>query len=177
MITRRTALGIGMTVACAALAGGFKAHAATPSIHQQPIDALLVDKSVPMPAQLSAYIDARRQMLPVVAIDLDAAGYSGLMDILSTSHALAGISSGATLFCLERLAWNHGYRLKGRTQQCLSALNDQACQQDLVTFLLAAHSPATRPSSGTTSYRPSHTDDTLHGWVMRKHHRQSSRVV
>lgn len=170
-------MGIGMTVASAALATGLKAYAATPGIHPQPIGALLVDKSIPMSPQLSAYIDARRQMLPVVAIDLDAAGYSGLMALLDKSHALAGISSGATLFCLERLAWNHGYRLTGRTQQCLSALNDQACQQDLAAFLLAAHSPDARPSSGTTSYRPSHSDDTLHVWVMQKHHRQTSRVA
>jgi hypothetical protein len=177
MITRRTALGIGMTVASTAFATGFKAYAATPGNHARPIDALLVDKGVQLPRPIAAYIEARRQMLPVVAIDLDAAGYSDLMELLRKSHAIAGISSGATLFCLERLAWNHGYRLTGRTQQCLSALNDQACQQDMAAFLFAGHSPDARRSSATTSYRPSHADDTLHGWVMRKHHRQTNGVV
>jgi hypothetical protein len=181
MITRRTALGIGITFASAAFASSFEAYAAPPSIHPQPIDALLVDKSVPLPRQIAAYIDARRHMLPVVAIDLDATGYNDLMELLNKSGVIAGISSGAALFCLERLAWNHGFRLTGRSPQCLSTLNAQICQQDIAAFLLAAHSPDAPHSSETCLYRPSHTDDTLHAWVMRKiasgHYRQTSGVV
>jgi hypothetical protein len=168
MMTRRTVLGIGMTVASSALATGFKAYAAPPTILPKPVDALLVDKNVQLPRPIAAYINARRRLLPVVAIDLDAAGYSGLMNVLTKSDAVAGISSGATLFCLERLAWDYGYRLTGRTPRCLSAIDEQSCSQDIAAFLTAAHSMAVRASPETRAYRPSHSDDTLHSWVMQK---------
>lgn len=168
MITRRTVLGVGLAGAATAYGTGFKANAATPSVRARPIDALLVDKNVEMPRQIAAYIGARSQILPVFAIALDAAGYSGLMQLFNKSQAIAGISSGATLFCLERLAWNHGYRLTGRSQQCLSALNGQLCQKDVAAFLTTAHSPALPHSRGLSSFRPSQADDTLHIWVMQK---------
>jgi hypothetical protein len=168
MITRRAVLGVGATVASTACMTGFKAYAATPGVRAQPIDALLVDKNVHMPRQIAAYISARSKILPVATITLDAAGHSELMRLLNNSQAIIGISSGATLFCVERLAWDHGYRLTGRSQQCLSAINDQSCQQDVAAFLIAAHSPTVPTSSETCAYRPSHADDTLHAWIMQK---------
>ena len=55
--------------------------------------------------------------MPVVEVRLDAAGQAGLMRVLDKSHGIVGISSGATLFCLERIAWDHGFRLTGRSQR------------------------------------------------------------
>jgi hypothetical protein len=108
------------------------------------------------------------QALPVVAIQLDAAEQAGLRRVLDTSHAIVGISCGATLFCLERIAWDHGLRLTGRSQRCASNSGDDACRQDVAAFLSGAHPLAASPSLLTRVYRPSRADGLLHVWVMQK---------
>jgi hypothetical protein len=85
---------------------------------------------------------------------------------LEKSQAIAGISSGATLFCLERIAWDHGFRLTGRSQRCTSDPGE-TCLQDLAAFLGGTH-PAANPPSLARAYRPSRADGLLHAWVMRK---------
>jgi hypothetical protein len=117
---------------------------------------------------MAAFLKTSRLALPVVGIQLDAAGHAGLMRVLDKTRALIGISSGATLFCLERVGWDHGFRLTARKQQFFSELDSVAAQQDFTAFMGGAHSAATTPSALTRAYRPSRTDETLHLWVMRK---------
>jgi hypothetical protein len=149
MITRRSAITTGLAAASALWAGGLRASTLRPAGHDEwSIDALLVDQNVQMSRQADAVIAKFGRTLPVLAIRLDAAGHSDLMRTFSTSRTIAGISSGATLFCLERLAWDHGYRLIQRTQHLLGPLNDMPAQE-------------------CADYRPSHVDGALHLWVMR----------
>ncbi|MEC3951128.1 hypothetical protein [Sphingobium sp. HWE2-09] len=130
------------------------------------IDAMLIDGSVAMPALLNVVIQARRQMMPVVDIQLDAANYGALRRLLIDSQTLVGVSTGATLFCLERIAWDHGFRLTARHQQSLRELDGDACHHGVATFLNGAHGSATSPSP--RAYRGSRADGTLHAWTMRK---------
>ena len=125
---------------------------------------LLIDETIEMPRQMAAFIKASRQRLPVLGIQLDAAAHAGLMRVLNSSRAIVGISSGATLFCLERLAWDHGFRLRGRSQWCASEPGDEAFSQDLAAML----SGASAGPLASCAYRPSRADATLHAWVIHK---------
>jgi hypothetical protein len=165
MMTRRTAVGAGLAVAavaCAARLGAYEAAARRGQTRS--IDVLLIDETIEMPRQMAAFIEASRQRLPVLGIQLDAAAHAGLMRVLNSSRAIVGISSGATLFCLERLAWDHGFRLRGRSQWCASEPGDQAFGQDMAALL----SGASAAPLATCAYRPSRADATLHAWVMHK---------
>jgi len=169
MMTRRTVLGAGLALASACTAA-FGECGASGRRHRErrSIDALLIDQSIEMPRQLPAFITACGRTLPVVGIRLDAAAHAGLRHVLDTSHAIVGISSGATLFCLERIAWNHGFRLTGRSQRCASDPGDNACWRDVTAYLSATHPLAAIPSLSTRAYRPSRADGLLHAWVMQK---------
>ena len=168
MVTRRVVLGAGMAFTSLGCAAGFGVYAQTAQRRgdAQAIDALLVDESIEMPRDIAAFIAAGTWKVPIVGIQLDAAAYARLMRILDESRTVAGISSGATLFCLERIAWDHGFRLTGRTQQCASDPSQEA-RQDVAAFLGGAH-PAASPSILTRAYRPSRADGMLHAWVMQK---------
>jgi hypothetical protein len=173
MVTRRTVLGAGLTFTSLACTAGFGAY--TPVAQRrnaQAIDALFVDESIEMPHQLATFIKASRRTLPVVPIHLDAASHAGLKHVLDNSQAIVGISSGATLFCLERIAWEHGFRLTGRSQQCVGA-SDQDVRQDVTAFPSGAHPAATSPSILARAYRPSRADGILHTWVMKKSAREA----
>jgi hypothetical protein len=121
-----------------------------------------------MPRQVAAFIQASRRTLPVVGIQLDAAAHAGLLRVLDQSRAMVGISSGATLFCLERIAWDHGFRLTGRSERRASDPGDDTWRQDVASYLSGAHPPTAGPSPFARTYRPSRVDGTLHAWVMRK---------
>jgi hypothetical protein len=177
MLTRRTVVGAGLVIASVACTAGFGACGPTARRHRRapPIDALLIDDSLEMPRQMASFIKATRQTLPVLEIQLDAAAQPGLRRVLDTSHAIVGISSGATLFCLERIAWDHGFRLTGRTQRCAGNPGDDACRQDVAAFLSGAHPPAASPALLARAYRPSRADAMLHAWVMQKSGRPQLR--
>lgn len=136
---------------------------------------MLIDDRLTMPPQLAAFVAARARTLPVVDIRLDAGGHAALNRVLTDSHVIVGISSGATLFCVERIAWDHGYRLTARTQRCHTDFGtDDVCRQDVVAFLNDAH-PFTAPSAAlAAAYRPSLDDGTLHAWAMRRDARTST---
>jgi hypothetical protein len=134
------------------------------------IDALLVDETVGMPRAIAAFADASRRTLPVVAIGLDATAQAGLTRLLRDSRVVAGISSGATLFCLERMAWDHGLRLAGRNQMRSSALGD-ASLDDVAAFLAGAN-PSGAAGKLVREYRPSRADGVLHAWILRKSRRE-----
>ena len=174
-MTRRTVLGSGMIAASIACSVGSAASAEVIGYHAapRPIDALLVDHGVEMPRLLATFVAARARTLPIVGIRLDAAGHAALVGVLRDSHVLAGVTSGATLFCVERIAWDHGYRLTARSGRCSADLDgadldDDARLQDAVAFLNAAHPSGTSPSVPARQYRPSRQDGTLHAWTMQK---------
>jgi hypothetical protein len=170
MMTRRTAIGAGIAFASLTGAGGLAAFG--PSMQRcrdmPSINALLVDKTVEMPRQLTALVQVRGQTVPVIGIQLDAAAHAGLRRILDSSHVIAGISSGATLFCLERIAWDHGYRLTGRSEHCAGSLDDDASRQRLIAFLNGVYPSGEGLSALDRVYRPSRADGILHAWIMQK---------
>jgi hypothetical protein len=167
MITRRTAVGAGLAFAVVAGVGA-SGPTAGRRRETRSIDALLIDATIEMPRPMAAFIKARMRTLPVVGIQLDAAAHAGLRRVLDESHAIVGISSGATLFCLERIAWDHGLRLTGRSQQCARDLDDVGCWQEVAAFLSGAHPPVASPSHLARAYRPSRVDGMLHAWTMQK---------
>ena len=166
MMTRRTVVSNGLALvsaACAASFGKFEATAGQ-SRQARSIDALLIDESIEMPAKMAAFVEVSRRTTPIVGVQLDAATYAELMRVLDKSRTIVGISSGATLFCLERLAWDHGFRLTQRVQRSAG----DACLQDVNAFLSGAHPYAASPSPLASAYRPSRADGSLHAWVMQK---------
>jgi hypothetical protein len=133
------------------------------------IDAMLIDETIEIPGQMSMLTEASRLTLPVVGIQLDAASHAGLMSVLNKSQAIVGVSSGATLFCLERMAWDHGLRLTERIQRCASDSDDASCWRDVADLLSAAHPLAASPSPVVRAYQPSRVDGTLHVWTMQRY--------
>ena len=170
MMTRRTVLRSGAAIAAVACTAGFGAYdpSARSGRKTQSIDALFVDETIAIPSQLAAFIKSGSRTVPIIGIRLDAAAHSGLLRVLDQSHAIAGISSGAALFCMERIGWDHGFRLTGRCQRCAGDLGGDVCRQDVAEFLDGAHRPAANAAPPARAYRPSRTDGTLHAWVMQK---------
>jgi hypothetical protein len=84
------------------------------------------------------------------------------------SFAIVGISSGATLFCLERIGWDHGFRLTGRSRRCAGDPGGDACREDVAAFLSGVHPPAASTSLLARAYQPSRADGMLHTWIMQK---------
>jgi hypothetical protein len=153
----------------AARAAAFDNVAVQRSTATHPIDALLIDETIELPGPMAAFIGASRRTLPVVGVRLDAAAHAGLKRVLNGSHAIVGVSSGATLFCLERIGWDHGFRLTGRSERSTSAPGCDALRRDVAALLGgAARLPATILSPAARAYRPSRVDGTLHAWVMHK---------
>jgi hypothetical protein len=141
---------------------------AAPGRTNASIDALLVDETIAMPSAVAAIIAARGSALPVVGVRLDAASHGGLMRVLERSQTIVGISSGATLFCLERIAWDHGFRLMRRQQHLAGNPLDDACCRDVAALLTGTHASAAMVSAAVRAYRPSRADGALHTWVMQK---------
>jgi hypothetical protein len=171
MITRRTVLGAGLAFTAVACTTAFGASN-PPERHRRTaraIDALLIDATIEIPDQMSMLIEAGRRTLPVVGIQLDAASHAGLMSVLNLSQVIVGVSSGATLFCLERMAWDHGLRLTERSQWCASESSDDPSWRDVATVLSRAHHLAASPSSVVRAYQPSRVDGLLHVWTMQKY--------
>jgi hypothetical protein len=170
MMTRRTAIGAGLAFASVAWAAGLGAHGQAAPRHRdaRSVDALLIDEGIQTPRHMVNFIKASRRAMPVIAIQLDAAGLAGMMRVLNDSHDIAGISSGATLFCLERIAWDHGFRLTARDQRFAKDLGEDADPRDVAAFLSLAHPSTANASPLARHYRPSRADGVLHAWIMQK---------
>ncbi|WP_353228752.1 hypothetical protein [Novosphingobium sp.] len=167
MPSRRTVLASGAAFATVAIVHGDDARAVTVSAETfaRPIDALLIDATLALPGQLAALVQSRNPRLPRRTVRLDAADCDDLGRMLGQASAIIGISSGATLFCLERMAWDHGFRLTARSQR---ATSDVAVLHDLAA-LVDGNLPA---SAGTPAqfraYRPARGDGLIHLWAMHK---------
>jgi hypothetical protein len=155
-----------MSIACATAFGAY--GPTTRRRETQSIDALLIDETIDLPSHLAAFVKARHWTLPVVGIQLDAASHAGLVRLLTASHTIVGISSGATLFCLERIGWDHGFRLTGRSERRAHGPRDDAWRQDVAAYLSGTHPPAASPLAVARTYRASRADGILHTWVMQK---------
>jgi hypothetical protein len=179
MMTRRTVLGAGAALTAMVCAAGFAAEGATVRHRPAPrsIDALLVDETIAMPRRMVEFIRATRRTLPVVGVQLDAAAHVGLMRVLDTSRTVIGLSSGATLFCLERLGWDRGFRLTERNQWCASDLDDDAGLRAIAAFPGGTHSSGASAARLVHAYRPSRADGALHAWVMQKSARPLARQI
>ena len=169
-LTRRTVLGTGLALATLAGSAALGDDDATALGRREAraIDALLVDETIVMPGTLATYARRSARSLPVIGIQLDAVGYAGILRLLDRSQALVGISSGATLFCLERIAWDRGFRLTARTERHAGDAGANALRQDLAAYLgrqVPAGASALRLAR---TYRPSRVDAMLHAWVLRK---------
>ena len=167
MMTRRTAIGSGLTLVSAACASGFSAYAAPLRDREfgRSPDVLLLDGTIELPRDLGGCIQIARPMPQVVEVRLDAAEQTELLRIFNKSSAIAGISSGATLFVLERIAWDHGYRLASRSQ---CDVRDGSWRQDFVAATCGLHRFSPNPVSTTRNYRPSRADGLVHIWAMHK---------
>jgi hypothetical protein len=170
MLTRRAVLGLGLAVgglACTQVWGR-----SAPTVGHldelRAVDALLVDETMEMPEPLATLLGADVAGVPIVGIHLDAASHKGVMAVLQNSQTVLGFSSGATLFCLERMAWEHGFRLTERHEQCAGEPFDDACLHDLSAVLSGRHRFAADASVGVRDYRPSRVDQVIHAWVLQK---------
>ena len=179
-VTRRGAIGAGLAIAAVAFASvaspaafGADGPAARRRRETRAIDALLIDETIEMPRPLARIIEAGQRVAPVVGIRLDAAAHAGLMRVFANSQALVGITCGATLFCLERIGWDHGLRLTERNERRASDPCDAAWQQCVAGYLGGAQLPAASLAPLVRTYRPSRADGTLHAWVMRKSTREA----
>jgi hypothetical protein len=169
MLTRRMVVHTGLAFAALACSTELGAGVLAARGRSNPsIDALLVDETIALPGAVAAIIADRSHALPIVGVRLDAASHGGLMRVLDRSQSIVGISSGATLFCLERIAWDHGFRLTRRRQHLAGNPVDDACCRDVAALLTGAHARATTASAGVRTYRPSRSDGALHTWVMQK---------
>jgi len=174
MVTRRTVMGTGLAFSSMALASmtglaGFRAFDPLDRRKEtSSIDALLIDETIEMPAEMAALIEDCRRTLRVVGVRLDAAAHAGLRRMLDDSHALAGLSSGATLFCLERIAWDHGLRLTARSERCAVDAGDHSWRRALAEFVDRVHPSAASLSPLARAYRPTRGDGLLHAWRMQK---------
>lgn len=171
MVTRRTAIATGLAAAALTCTPGPSAPGpiARGRRQAQSADALLIEENFEWPRQRAALIQAGGGPLPVLEVRLDAPGLVGLKRLLDKSHAIIGISCGATLFCVERIAWDHGFRLTDRSQHCARDPGHEACRQQVAEFLSGTEALTARASSLLVrTYRPSRTDGMLHTWLIRK---------
>ena len=169
MITRRAAIGAGLLSGSGALVPARGSFAGVRTSYPAPrtIEALLVDSTVAVPSQLAAFVKLTRPDVPIRTLDLDAASHAGLARLLSECSAVAGLSSGAGLFCLEQIAWDHGFRVTARTEQNMDDAGKEACRQDIAAFLAGVRLDENRHARARV-VRPSRVDGFLHVWVIEK---------
>lgn len=164
LVTRRSAIVGGLAAASMATGAG----AAICRKQQSPFQVLLFEEEVTLPDHLTAFAGLQARTMPVEVLRLDASGYAGINRILALNSSVLGISSGATLFCLERMGWDHGFRLMARSEHCVGNRDSEACRRELAAFLGAAEGPGARSHPSVRSYQPRRTDGAVHVWAMRK---------
>jgi hypothetical protein len=179
MVTWREVLEGGLTAA--AILGGASAPSAM-AARSRPlllaplaVQALLVGESIVLPEGLCLVPPGARRPLPVIPVGLAHANYGELKRILSHYDMVAGLSSGATLFCIERIAWDHGLRLT-RLQSREASSDDISRNAQAVWQVLAPVESSVGSNTRFAAYRPSRNDGLVHAWIMQKSRSgQSSR--
>lgn len=171
MTTRREVLESGL-IAAAILGGGSATTAiAAPSRHPlgsfSDVDALLVSESIVLPAGLRLTATGSGRTLPVIPVGLTHAQYGDLRRVLARYDAVAGLSSGAELFCIERIGWNYGMRLMqlhSREASSGDPLGNARAAMQLLGRVESQVGPIARPAN----YRPSQADGLVHAWILQK---------
>jgi hypothetical protein len=177
-VTRREVLRAGLALASISGAIGLDAaFAATAGKDQLGLPkpgAIVLDEDLEMSAALVRFLQSRKPDLPLLALRLDSTTSTQLKPIFNSAPVIAGLSSGATLFCLERIAWDHGYRISRRSEHLLDSVTANAADNDATVARLADAIIDDEPALFATAidpagraYRPSMTDRTLHSWILQ----------
>lgn len=165
MATRRDVLGSGLATAAVLGCAGISAAGVAPIGRRVPsqgeVRALMVGEGIVLPDDLRVDPTAARRQIPIIPVGLAHSGYYELKRVLDRYGAVAGLSSGGSLFCIERIAWGHGMRLT-RLHSYQASAEDRARHARAVSRLLSPAEPASR----VPSYRPSQTDGLVHAWIM-----------
>jgi hypothetical protein len=74
---------------------------------------------------------------------------------------------------VERIAWDHGFRLVARSHRFASGPDNDASWRDVAALLGGGHLTTGGQSSADRAYRPSRIDGLLHAWVMHKSAREA----
>lgn len=176
MVTRREVLGAGLALtAISGAIGSGSVRAVEERSGLPKVATLVLDESLGVSTALVDFLHNRKPDLSLLTIRLDSFASSELKPLFNSARVIAGISSGATLFCLERIAWDYGYRVTRRSEHKFKAQTVGARKND-EAFLAIAHAIiSNRPDSFAAAitptdraYRPSMTDDTLHAWIMQR---------
>ena len=143
--------------------------AATSSEHttpSPPISAFLMDDEVEASARFAKVLRVKLQGVTVLPATLDSKFYSELNVLLSSHRLIGGITTGAALFCLERIAWNRGLRLVWRRNFLHEATGHSTIPFAVLTRSFSGDSQALTPSNPIRSYRPSRSDQLVHAWIL-----------
>jgi hypothetical protein len=178
MVTRRKVLGAGLAIVSVSGAIGLNSPSRRRVVKDQTglpeLGALMLDERLGVSKTLVAHLRNRNPGLPFLTIRLDSPALTKLKQVFERSQMVAGISCGATLFCLERIAWDHGYRIARRSEHEFNAKVARTSENNATVLALADAIIANRPESSTAislagrTYRPSGRDHTLHAWVMQR---------
>jgi hypothetical protein len=142
---------------------------AAPSLARSPASSpplLLIDETVTLPDRLAAFVADWRRLQPVSPLSLDASGYNALRRTMAEYSQIIGIGSGATLFCVERIAWDCGLRIAWRSQHGCNQAGDSAGIRELAAALDGACPAPTGQLAALATLQPAHGDGTLHIWTL-----------
>jgi hypothetical protein len=174
-VTRREVLGAGLAFASISGAIGLNSTYRVSAVKDQvvlpKVGTLVLDEGLGVSTSLVDVLHHRTPDLSFLTLGLDAVTSIELKHLFNSAQTIAGLSSGATLFCLERIAWDYGYRITRRSEHAFSA--NAANENDATVLALANKIITNKPEAFATAiaptnraYRPSRADDTLHAWIM-----------
>ncbi len=176
MMTRRETLGAGLVAVAAVVSPVLAAMpaSAAPGVAPLRLDALLLDGGIALPTPVAALVEAHGPTTTIAPLRLDAAGFADVARLLRRSTVVAGISSGASLFCLERIAWDSGFRLTSHIALSATDATFDECRRELAP-MLRGQVPAAGDRAAIRHYAPSRTDGIVHLWMLHKPARNALR--
>ena len=131
-----------------------------------PISALLTDYEVDESSRCAQDLRTQLQGITILPATLDAKFYGELNMLFRSHRSIGGITTGAALFCLERIAWDHGLRLAWRRSFTLAATGHDALPFPMLARSFTGDSRALTPSNPIRGYRNSRSDRLIHAWIL-----------
>jgi hypothetical protein len=188
MLTRREVLGAALVFATVSGAIGLNSACRVRAVKDPTalpkVGAMVLDEDLAVSTTLVDFLRNRNPDLSFRTIGLDSFASIELKHLFNSAQMIAGISSGATLFCLERIAWDYGYRITRRSEHEFNAKAANALENDATVVALAEKIISNKPESfaagiapTSRGYRPSRADDTLHVWIMQTAVTSKKRTV
>jgi len=188
MITRREVLGAGVALTAVSGVIGLNFASTASEVSDQndlmKVRALILDEGISVSTKLVASLRTRTPNLELLTSGLDSFTSIELKRIFNSGVTIAGISSGATLFCLERIAWDYGYRITRRSEHEFNVGIVDAHGMDSMILALANSIMSNKPeflaaasATSNRAYRPSRSDDTLHAWIVQTAVTSKNRTV